>query len=124
MFTTRKILLSVITSFCFCSQAMAAEGAAVQTGYKEKSTLENFPLQSLDPSALSAAVIGGSLDAPTAGEETEAPFELKESSAQAEKRETQDEFRALSVPTDTPQPRFTPVTPTTHNYDYLITTER
>ncbi|MBU6954125.1 hypothetical protein [Hahella sp. HN01] len=124
MFTTRKILLSVTVSFCFCAQAMAAEAPVVQEGYKEKSTLETFPLQSLDSTALSAAVIGGSLDAPAAGEETDAPFELKERTAQAEKRETQDEFRALSIPADAPQPRFTPVTPTTHIYDYLITTER
>ncbi len=94
--------------------------------FQDKSTLESFSLPSLDSDALADAVIGGALDAPAAGEETDAPLHLRERNNKSSDRLIKDEFTQAPTPQlNLPEPRLPQVVPTNSVvYDTLNITPR
>ncbi len=93
--------------------------------FQDKSTLETFNLKSLDSSELADAVIGGALDAPAAGEETEAPGDLRTRNNLSSDQLLKDEFAIAPSPqTALPEPRLPQVTPIRSVYDVLDITPR
>ena len=90
--------------------------------HKEKSTLENFPLQSLEQEDLASAVIGGTLDAPAAGNEEESPQLSNFMPKEMEPAEDLSDMGRYNVPAAfdiRPQPAA--VEGRTYSWDYTTT---
>ncbi|OZG75120.1 hypothetical protein BTA51_01655 [Hahella sp. CCB-MM4] len=120
-------LSSFMAGGLFSAIALAAGQDPIDPipAFQEKTTLESFNLKSLDSDELADAVIGGALDVPAAGEETEAPGELRKRNNGASDQLLKDEFAIAPTPqTALPEPRLPQVTPIRSVYDVLDVTPR
>lgn len=117
----RIMVLSMVGAGAFCFSVSAEEELG-----RGKSTVETIQLPSLDAEDLDAAMIGGSLDAPAAGESDEVPFVLKETDPDLEpRRDTREDFGRFNVPAEfNLRPEPLAVGGRTYNYDYVFTQQR
>jgi len=114
----RTLLLGVSLALASHVWAQSAEGL-IFLQPKEKSTLETFPLSSLEQEDLAQAVISGTLDVPAAGgsvETTEvSKFQLKDPAPMEEYSDVH-QYRTPTVINILPTP--VPVGSRTYSHDY------